>query len=867
MAPTRPSDDVPDRAQRRLARAILTPGWISKLTFGARVLMAGTAYLILTIGILAAILLHVRAGSLAAAEKMTASLARLAADQTAHALQSVDQTLTIVDALLSRRREAGTLEQATVGNDLRGLLRDWPFLLAIWVIDPQGRISYHSSDQNVGVDLSERPYFGHHLHHEGNHLHVAEPVKSRISGDWLLPVTKSWIDADGKLLGVVVAAVNPLHFDRVWKSEEAGKDASISLLRSDGTLLMRSPFVESVTGTRLGSTPWSIERGEIGSGGVYRTISPIDGIDRLFGVRALPFDQSLILVVGMSVREILASWWHIVAIVSLGWMLGAAGLAVLTCWLIREVSARQVMEARYRPLFDANPDPMAVFDRETLRYLAVNDAMVRQYGWSREEFLTMTPADIRLEQDMPMLMAALQTPSPPGSSHSLRGRHKRKDGSVLEVEVRMAEIEFEGRRAMLPMARDVTKRNQSEQAQRLAEEQLHQLQKMDAIGQLTGGVAHDFNNILMVIMGNAEALEDEYELEKGAREHVNNISRQTLRAADLTHQLLVFSRKQPLKPQVTDLSDLVANTGRLLRRTLGEQVDIELKLEGHVHMVNVDRTQVETALVNLCLNGRDAMPGGGTLLIETRNVTFEDLILPRNADPGFRNYVMLAVTDTGVGIKAEDLDKVFEPFFTTKEMGRGTGLGLSMVYGFIKQSNGHVRIESERGHGTTVKLFLPKIDAAGPAEASMPVTPVPQGTERILVVEDEPDVRKSVVLQLQSLGYAVSQAGDGAAGIAACEAAEIPYDLLLTDVIMPGHVGGKDLADEVGRRWPTTVVVFMSGYTEDAITCNGRLGPGVRLLNKPFHKRELAHMIRDALNRRGQDDARVRESGSVRPAK
>ena len=854
MASTVSQPGAADPDRRWFARAVpastRAAQWLGRLSLRARVLWAAAVYVVVTVGILTGILLQVRADSLTAAEKLTASLSRLAADETAHALQSVDQTLTIADTQLSRRHRAGTLTQAVVGADLRALLRERPFLLVMWVTDTQGRIVYHSKDDSVGVDLSDRPYFKHHLQHAGTHFHIADPLRSRITGATLLPITRSWRDADGKLLGVIVAAVDPHYFDRVWRSEEPGKDASIALLRLDGTLLMRSPFLDSVMGTRFPATPFAMERAKGTFHGIFRNTSPVDGIERLLAFRVLSFDPSLVVVVGQSVQQILAPWRHIAGVVALGWFIATLGLAVLATWLVGAWTARQATEAHYRRLFDANPDSMAVFDRETLRYLAVNDAMVRQYGWSREEFLTMTPADIRLPEDMSMLATVLETPAPAGSSHSIGGRHRRKDGSVFDVEVSMAAIEFEGRPAMLPMSRDITERKRAAEAQRSAEEKLRQLEKMEAVGQLTGGVAHDFNNILMIMMANTDALEDEYELEPGMREHVDNIAKQTRRAADLTRRLLMFSRKQPLKPEVTDINGLVVATGRLLRRTLGEQVEIESTLEDNLYMVNVDRTQLETALVNLCVNGRDAMPGGGRLLIETRNIVFDQAYAARNADAMAGPHAMLTVTDTGVGIARENLDKVFEPFFTTKEVGKGTGLGLSMVYGFVKQSKGHIRIESEPGRGTTVALYLPRTDEAAQA-ADAPVAPLPMGSERLLVVEDDPRVRDNVVRQLRSLGYAVEQAGDGTAGLAACEAAQTPYDLVLTDVIMPGRVGGKELGDEVGRRWPATAIVFMSGYTEDAIARDGRLDPGVRLLNKPFRKRELARIIRDALDRAG----------------
>ena len=286
------------------------------------------------------------------------------------------------------------------------------------------------------------------------------------------------------------------------------------------------------------------------------------------------------------------------------------------------------------------------------------------------------------------------------------------------------------------------------------------------------------------------------------------------RAAGLTRQLLAFSRKQPLRPQQTNLNDIVTETGNLLRRSLGAQIEIDTVLAADLCVVSVDRPQFETTLVNLCLNARDAMPGGGRLLVETRNVVLDEEYCMFNdgAVPG--NYAMLSVTDEGAGIASADLRRVFEPFFTTKQVGKGTGLGLSMVYGFIKQSNGHVGIYSELGQGTSVKLYLPCSEGMVVEAVVRDRSPIPKGSECILVVEDEPQVRASIVRQLRSLGYTVAEAEDGTAGLAAFEAAEPPFDLLLSDVIMPGPLSGKLLAAEVARRWPAARIVFMSGFTE-----------------------------------------------------
>ena len=394
-----------------------------------------------------------------------------------------------------------------------------------------------------------------------------------------------------------------------------------------------------------------------------------------------------------------------------------------------------------------------------------------------------------------------------------------------------------------------TERLTHELAERIRlEAQLLQSQKMEAVGQLTGGVAHDFNNILMVILSSADALQEDGNLDPAALERIEEIIKASERAADLTRSLLAFSRKLPLRPQSTNINELVLATGKFLRPTLGPQIEIQTALAKDLWTVNVDRAQFENALVNLCINARDAMPEGGRLLIETSNVTLDDDYTAQMADAPPGPYAMAAVTDSGAGIPRETLAKVFEPFFTTKDVGKGTGLGLSMVHGFVKQSGGHIGVYSEVGIGTVIKMYLPRIPGFHASDAAEAARAMPRGSERILLVEDDAQVREAVVLQLKSLGYLIAHAADGAAGLAAFESDARPYDLLLTDIIMPGKFSGKALADVVTRRWPGTRILFMSGYSETAIVNDRRLDPGVQLLTKPFRKIDLAEAIRRTLD-------------------
>jgi signal transduction histidine kinase/CheY-like chemotaxis protein len=379
------------------------------------------------------------------------------------------------------------------------------------------------------------------------------------------------------------------------------------------------------------------------------------------------------------------------------------------------------------------------------------------------------------------------------------------------------------------------------------EAQVRQAQRMEAIGQLTGGVAHDFNNILTVITGSIEMLADAVKHRRDLVPITRMISAAAQRGAELTQHLLAFARRQPLQPRSTDVNTMVIDAARLLRPTLGEHIEIESMLAHDAAPALIDPSQLSTAILNLALNARDAMPDGGKLTLETKNVVLDENYAAMNSDVKPGNYVMIAVSDTGTGIPPNLLDKVFEPFFTTKEVGKGSGLGLSMVYGFVKQSNGHIKIYSEEGHGTTVKLYLP--EAVGVPDAPAAETGISgaaHGDEAILIVEDDALVRDYVVTQIGRLGYRTLAASNASEALAVIDGPE-RIDLLYTDVIMPGGMNGRQLAAEALKRRPQLKVLYTSGYTENAIVHHGRLDPGVLLLPKPYLSSDLARMIRTAL--------------------
>ena len=376
------------------------------------------------------------------------------------------------------------------------------------------------------------------------------------------------------------------------------------------------------------------------------------------------------------------------------------------------------------------------------------------------------------------------------------------------------------------------------------EERLRQSQKMDAIGQLTGGVAHDFNNVLTVITGTIEIIQEGLADKPELAAIAQLIDDAAARGAEITSQLLTFARRQPLEPREIDVNALVVETAKLLKPILGEHVEIVTRLADDAWLAMADPSQLSSAIVNLAVNARDAMRGGGRVTIETAN---RELDGTGNGNAETGPFVMVAVADTGHGIPADIRDRVFEPFFTTKGVGRGTGLGLSMVYGFAKQTGGTVAIESEEGRGTVMRLFLPRSAGEAPARTGPVQAPVAaRGHETILVVEDDPLVQGYVIAQLGSLGYRTLTASDGATALALVEQGA-SFDLLFTDIIMPGGMNGRELAEAVRLRQPRVRVLYTSGYTDDAIVHEGHLDPGVALLRKPYRKSDLSQKIREIL--------------------
>lgn len=495
-------------------------------------------------------------------------------------------------------------------------------------------------------------------------------------------------------------------------------------------------------------------------------------------------------------------------------------------------------EARYRLLFENNPHPMWVYDTESFRFLAVNAVATEVYGYSKEEFLAMSILDVRPEADHEKFLAYLAAESPSGS-RSGPWRHGTKEGAPLFMEINSREIEFEGRRARLVIASDVG-------ARIALEDQLRQAHKMEAVGQLAGGIAHDFNNLLTVINGYASWLLEQTPEASAEKAPLAQILKAGQRAAGMTGQLLAFSRKQVLQPKVLSLNETLSASVAMLRRLIPSDIKFDLQLAPGLHPVKLDPIQIEQVFLNLSLNAKDAMSNGGTLTIETANVYLDEAYAAKKVDVAPGNHAMLAVSDTGEGMTAEVLSRAFDPFFTTKEKGRGTGLGLSMVQGIVKQSGGHIYVYSEPGVGTTVKLYFPAVEESAEIPVSRLTDSAAAGHETILLVEDDEDVRQFTAHVLEALGYKVltAAAGPEAIELASAQAGEI--DLLITDVIMPG-MNGRQLAEALTAARPAMRVLYISGYTENAVTNHGVLDAGLNFLAKPFVPESLARKVKQIM--------------------
>jgi signal transduction histidine kinase/CheY-like chemotaxis protein len=755
--------------------------------------------------------------------------------------EDVERTLSGVDQIMVMMIE----ENNEIGAEFR--IPKWiansPFLNGITrgvtLVGPDGDVMATSTGYKLHVDVSDREYFRHHLDPSSPQPYIGTPIMGRVSGKLDVQMSRRITRKDGSFGGVLVVSLDPAYFSRFFETLEHGQNGVIDVVGRDGIVRFRRAPDGGKIGQNLKDTPLFQQMLTSNAGSqIFR--SHLDGVERIYSYQWVP-DLPIGVVVGLAMQDVLApnvrQWNNRLAI--------GGGMTIVILVLF-SIMARQAMRGRERELAAHTADvvreqrallekavnnirPGLLMCDKNDRVVVLNKSFVEMYNLSAVRGDSGDSGTFIGDIDSFIGKQIL------GSDRDLEKVVDLADGRSIRIVNRLLD---DG--GWVSVHEDITER-------KAMEDQLRHSQKMEAIGSLTGGVAHDFNNLLTAITSTLDLLAEGVADNPELASIVRLISDAADRGAELTSQLLSFARKQPLQPRKTDLNALLMDVARLLRPTLGETVEVETILSSEDCTATVDPTLLNSALVNLAINARDAMPNGGKLKLETRNVVLSESEAPMNVNALPGEYVVISVSDTGSGIPKSIIDKIFEPFFTTKDVGKGTGLGLSMVYGFVKQSGGHIKVYSEEGHGTTFRIYLPQ--ASAPA-ASIAVAPsaveMEGGTETILVVEDDAMVRTSVITQIQSLGYTTLSAANAAEALAIADGGA-SFDLLFTDMIMPGNMNGRQLADEMARRRSPLQVLFTSGYTEDAVIHHGRLDPGLLLLAKPFRKIELAQMLRTAI--------------------
>lgn len=547
----------------------------------------------------------------------------------------------------------------------------------------------------------------------------------------------------------------------------------------------------------------------------------------------------------------------------------------------RGIQALRSSENRLTAIFNQASVCFSELDLQG-RYLRVNEALARMLCRTQEEMLNMTLVDVTHPDDVEMNMSMFNRCIEDGRSFTLEKRYVRPDGSSFWVSSNISRIvDAHGRpQAMIAVSTDISERRRAEDAlrelndtleQRVVEEILErsraeaalaQMQKMEAVGQLTGGVAHDFNNVLQIIGGNLQLLQSDPALQEKSRQRVRIAINAVDRGAKLSSQLLAFARRQPLQPRSINLGRVLQNMDDLLRRAVGETIEISSVVPDGLWNTMLDPNQIENLIINTAINARDAMPSGGRLTVQIANVELSDPYFLSQADLAPGDYVELSISDNGHGMSPEVRERAFEPFFTTKREGEGTGLGLSMAYGFVKQSRGHISLHSELEKGTTLRIFFPRSREEEAVLDDNRDTEVRGGDETILVVEDDPNLQLTVIDTLSSLGYRVLKADNGERALAIVQSG-IPIDMLFTDVVMPGSVPATELARQAKQLLPNIEVLFTSGYPRDAIVHEGRLDAGVELLSKPYRSNQLARRVRHMLSN-GQNRRQLEQGKEVR---
>jgi PAS domain S-box-containing protein len=843
-----------------------------------RPIIIGTVLVVIAIvAITAGIIWERRENTLASAQEEITKLDRVLAEQTARTFDSVD----IVVASLAEEQRRGGITSAVqfqreksgreTYDELRKRLSGLPQLDALSFDNAEGDVfsftrSYPPPAPPISV--ADRDYFTALRDNPQLERFISEPVQTRDgTATWIITLARPIRAKDGSLVGLIHGSIQLRYFEDFYRDISLGNGSAIALFREDGTLLVRYPNASEIVGKAVGT---SRDFGQMlghAPSALIRISSPAYAGGPFVAALGRVPKFPLIVSVTLSEDSLFARWRFQAIIIAAAGMICAVTVCLIA-WLIRRHLGAHAQMEQVRSQIE-NEKVVQVALRESQDRLnraqrvartgsAERNLVTGEIYWSEETYriygvdpATFTPSRkgrnaLIVPEDRERIQAMLD-----GLGKGIRHppteyRIIRPDGETRWLYHEHEPIFDESGKPVRVVStiRDITE-------QRLTEHQLAQAQKMEAIGNLTGGMAHDFNNLLGVIIGNLGLLRDEPSRNPADDELLKDAFDAALRGADLTRRLLAFARRQPLQPRLVQVNDLVQTITTLLRRTLGEHIEISLDLGTALWLIRVDPAQFEAAITNLSTNARDAMPDGGKLMIRTANVTLDELYVAQHAAARPGDYVVIEIADTGTGMSSQVEARIFEPFFTTKEVGKGTGLGLSMVFGFINQSGGHIHVYSELGEGTCFRLYLPRADQLAEEIVSdgSETTAVTGGSERVLVVEDNEQMRRVLVKQLNELGYRVVEAPDAPRALELLGAGEV--DLLFTDIVMPGELNGAALAKEARRIVPRIKVLFTSGFPESRAGAGGWLGANDKLLNKPYRKDELARALRQVLDAPG----------------
>jgi PAS domain S-box-containing protein len=729
-----------------------------------------------------------------------------------------------------------------LGHDLRDLIHGIAEIESVFITDAQGERQVSSRVDGMPRDsVAGRGYF--QAARAGTELAVDGPFISRMSGRPIFSVVKRLSDGDGTFRGIAVLNILPDRLIEFWQQVVAPGD-SISLVREDGTVLARYPNPPAANGDQPARfSQIAMDRMRLADFGQFdRTPSPIDGIARTLGYRKLP-GYGLYIVSAIDRDNVFKEWFPSVLIFGILAVAAAIALLLSAIAVVRHARSEddalrraEDSEASYRSLYARTPVPMHACDSNGV-LTAVSDRWLDLLGYERNDVLGRHIAAFHTAASADAVTREWRHALDAGGARDSEHQLVRRSGEILDVVI-STQIDRDGTGAIqrvLAFITDIT-------AQRRTEAALRQAQRLEAIGQITGGIAHDFNNLLLVVIGNAELLRAAVHEEQHSRA-IEAIDRAGKHGARLTRQLLTFSRQQTVNPSVIDLSERLPQLQEMLVGSLRGDIAVVFDIPATVWPVEVDVGELELALLNIAVNARDAMPNGGEFVVRARNVTLNSDAAPVGLEGEF---VALSLSDTGEGIAPDNVAKVFEPFFTTKEVGEGTGLGLSQVYGFTKQAGGTATVETALGRGTTLTLYLPRSTSVSLAPMAGDA-PVPLGaSETILVVEDDQEVAEISRTLLHQLGYRTLHA-DNAHRALATLAADPAIDLVFSDVMMPGGMSGIELARTIRRRHPHVGVLLATGYSASA---QEAVLAGMPLIAKPYDLGELGRRIREALGRR-----------------